>query len=147
MLPSVYTSCQESQTNRDLLLKGFLQQRPSGCCHLSQMGRGTLRGERGQEEPREGHSRAGGARLPHRPAHRQLLCLPAPCIAEKKPFSCRKMQSYETGPPETGLFSKSKGCAAGLPLPAEPSWAAAEMKTRSAPQPLPFLLSSLYFWG
>lgn len=136
MLPSVYTSCQESQTNGDLLLKVFLQQRPFECCHLPQVHgqKATQRGSMAKEEP---------PRVPHRQGC--ILCLSTAKAGlkeglpvgtaglgkhscspgqlrnnsyailhfgslKKKPFSYRKIQSYEIGPPETGLFSIGLCC-------------------------------------
>lgn len=113
MLPSVYTSCQESQTNRDLLLKGLPSAEPlNAVTCLRQVGRRPLRGGAWQGEPPEpcgqgcfgtwagttlpaepgrapggaasSHSSTGEAQLPHGPAHKQLLCQPSPWSTEEE---------------------------------------------------------------
>lgn len=92
------------------------------------------------------HQGLGGTAAPQ---DSQKLLLPHLHLApqKKKPFSYRKIQSYEAGPPGTGLFSKSGypwDCDVGLPPHPRllQGW-----RLRPAPQPWPFLLPSLYFWA
>lgn len=101
MLPSVYTSCQESQTNRDPLLKGLPSAEALWMLSLAwdtwaeatQSGawQGKSPQSPAQHHPpstakaglREGHSSAGGHSCPQ-PAQKQLLWQPSPWITLKQ---------------------------------------------------------------
>lgn len=168
MLPSVCTPLSKVRQT-GTFWRVLLQQRPLECCHLPQThGQRALRGaawqrgraaacpEQQQHPPSTAKAAPAGAASSTRgwgstaaPQDSQKLLLPHPSLApqKKKPFSYRKIQSYEAGPPETGLFSKSGypwDCGVGLPPHPRllQGW-----RLRPAPQPLSVLLPSLHFWG
>lgn len=93
---------------------------------------------------------SGGAKLPHKPDQNNLCVFLHHGSQKKNPSSYRKIQSYEMGPPETGLFSKTRclwDCGVGLPLHGKSSRNAAEMKTEANTMALAFSSSLFIFSG
>lgn len=93
---------------------------------------------------------SGEAKLPHK-TDQNNLCVSLHHGSQKKnPSSYRKIQSYEMGPPETGLSSKTRcpwDCGVGLPLHGKSSWSAAEMNTEASTMALAFSSSLFIFSG
>lgn len=101
------------------------------------------------------HSRTGEAQLPHRTAQKQLLHHPSPCISEEAALQLQENAKLRNRTSRGSFLQDLCFPRAGVhrivvlacPCMHSPPRLLQRWRLRPAPQPLPFLLLSLCFWG